>query len=444
MKCKGIKNAIKAVAFLLVFALLFSVVQDVLIKRNPQDAQFIPQFYDEPKNSLDAVYIGSSNCFTFWNSTVAWEEYGISVYPYSCNSMPFFAVKHLIKEAHKTQEKATFIVNINSITDDRISIDSMHYLLDVMPFSLNKLSLIHCMSEIGGYSWKDRMEYYLPVIRFHSRTGELKPSDFVTEPDGLKGSTTYSAYLNKSADVSADYVATDERVELSQTTIDYVNDMLDYCDSEQIEVLFVAVPQAKKNLDKIRRCNALGDLIESRGYTVLNLMEKSDEIGIDLTKDLYNGGHTNIHGSIKYTHYLSQILIEKYGFTDKRENSDYQSWNVTEEKYLDIVDSKILDVELDSIHRDFSLDLPKFKTASGKKQVTLTWNAVDGADGYAVYRKTGSSGAWERMDTTQECQFIDGNVKSKTTYYYAVVPYSVKDGENYYGNYKYNGVKVSL
>ena len=237
MKYRKTKIFVKSISFILIFVFLFSFVQDVLIKRASTDAQIIPQFYNERENSLDAVYIGSSNCFTYWNSAVAFEEYGLCVYPYSCNSQSFFAAKHIIKEVRKTQPQATFLININGINDGDVSVDSMHYLLDVVPMSWNKLSLTHHLSEINGYTWSDRMEFYFPIIRFHSRTSEITPVDFEVEPDGLKGATTYYPYLNTSKDVSADVVSTDKRGELSQKLVDYTNDLLDYCDQENIKIV---------------------------------------------------------------------------------------------------------------------------------------------------------------------------------------------------------------
>ena len=94
--------------------------------------------YEEPENSLDAVYIGSSNCYAFWNPNIAWEEYGIAVYPYCCSTQPLLATEYLIKEARKTQPNAVYIVNINTL-GDAVSDVVIHRLLDFMPLSKNKL-----------------------------------------------------------------------------------------------------------------------------------------------------------------------------------------------------------------------------------------------------------------------------------------------------------------
>jgi len=444
MKSEKIKILIRVVCFFLIFALTLGWVQDKLVKRSSIDRQFIPGFYSERENSLDAVYIGSSNCFTYWNSLVAFEEYGICVYPYSCNSQPFFAAMHLIKEARKTQPQATFIVNINSITDDVITVDAMHYLLDVMPFSLNKAELINHLSDIGGYSISERMEFYLPIIRFHSRLNEITEDDFGIKPDGYKGATTYYPYLNYSKNVSSNFVTTDKEGSLSEQTVNYTNQLLDYCDRENIKIIFVTVPQAKGQKDRIERYNALNKIIKNRGYTVLDLTEKCDEIGIDMTIDYYNGGHTNIHGSIKYTHYISEYLIKNFKFKDKRENKEYSDWQEAKTKYLNRIDSKILDIELDSVHRDYTLTIPSVKTTKAKSGVRISYAKSNNAKGYAIYRREGKNGTWQQIAVTEGYGFTDTKTKKDTDYWYRVVPFSIKGDEKYFGNHKYNGSKISL
>ena len=97
---------IKAVLFALIFILLFAYVSKVVTYPSDyRNYQWIGGFYEEEEESLDAVYIGSSNCYAFWNSMTAWEEYGITVYPYSCNAMSFLATEYLIKETKKVYIK---------------------------------------------------------------------------------------------------------------------------------------------------------------------------------------------------------------------------------------------------------------------------------------------------------------------------------------------------
>ena len=56
-----LKKLLKVVAFVLVFVLLLNVVSTALVAPNDYRCyQWVGQFYENEKDSLDAVYLGSS------------------------------------------------------------------------------------------------------------------------------------------------------------------------------------------------------------------------------------------------------------------------------------------------------------------------------------------------------------------------------------------------
>ena len=95
---------LKAVAFVLIFIiLLFRVSRIMTVNSADMEYQLMTGIYGEEENSLDAVYLGSSDTYAFWNPLIAYEEYGICVYQYNCSSQPLTVAENLIKEARKTQ-----------------------------------------------------------------------------------------------------------------------------------------------------------------------------------------------------------------------------------------------------------------------------------------------------------------------------------------------------
>ena len=67
---------------------------------------------------------------------------------------------------------------------------------------------------------------------------------------------------------------------------------------------------------------------------------------------------------------------------------------------------------------------PALKTPSATYQGTkVNWNSVKGADGYAVYRRTGSEG-WKMIATTSSASYTDSAILTNgRTYYYTVRAY---------------------
>ena len=435
---------IRVILFLLIFSVIFSFVSKTLTAPSDYDNfQRIRGFYEEEEDTLDAIYIGSSNCFAFWNAMAAWGEYGIAVYSYASNDQPLFIAEELIKETRKTQSNAKYIININTIKEDKITEAMLHYLLDYMPFSLNKIAITNRMADKGGYTFVERLEYFVPMLRYHSRWNDLSKKDFSYNNHGVKGTSHYKRYLYTSDDISDLYLRSENTKEVSEDIVSYVNSLLDYCDQENIEVVFVAVPQARKYVEQIEEYNMILDIIEQRGYDTVSTVSNPEELGLDLTKDFYDKYHTNIHGSLKFTEYLASYLVERFQFEDKRNHDAYKSWDAGYEKYLKYATAGALDIEFDLDKRNFDLLAVNDVTVNVNDGIELKWDAIDAADGYAVYRKDEKDTLWKRVALIDTTSFKDSNIKSNIEYNYRVVPYQVVDNETYYGDFDYEGIKVN-
>lgn len=433
----------KTVAFILIFLFIFRWVNMVFsIDSESKEFQGMSSLSLEPENTLDAVYIGSSNCNAFWNPVVAFEEYGIAVSQYTCNSMPLTVTEYMIKEARKTQPNAVFLVNINTLGEDEVSDVVMHRLLDNMPFSKNKLELTKYMTDLAGLSLKDSLQYYFPLIRFHERWDELKKSNFNFAINTVKNSPTYNNYVWGKDDITEYYTPTAEKMDISQVLKDSLNSLLDYCDEEKIKVVFVTVPRGERSVKYVKKFNTVNEIVSKRGYPVLDLMDSVDELDLDITNDYYNKTHTNIHGSIKFTNYVAKYLIKNYGFKDKRKDPAYQSWNDAVKEYTELVKPYILDFELDSKSRIYSLETPKKLSVTYDESINLSWNHSEGAKGYEVYRKVEKEGAWTQIAQTDGNNIVDSDIKKDKKYYYTVVPFVEKKGRRLYGQFKYRGISL--
>lgn len=441
---KVVKATVKVIAFMLIFIFLFNNVSEVLVSQGKMDYQGINGFYHERDNSLDAVYIGSSNCFAYWNPLIAWEEYGITVRSFACNTQPFYAVEYLMREALKTQDNPVFVVNINTLNDSTVNFQQMHKLLDSMPFSFNKLALTNHLADIGDYSFEDRLEFYFPIVRYHSRWSEITIDDIHgIENNGFKGSVIYRPYLSYIEDVEDSYIYTEKTTQLTEEIIAAANSLLDFCDKEELDVLFVTVPQVRERYYDIEKYNALNDIIEARGYDTLDLMCTPETLNLDFSTDFYNNHHTNIHGSVKFTHYVGEYLVDKYGFADKRDDSEYEDWNEGLANYKLSVGPYFLDFEW-SRNRDFDLVNPNPQFEYTGSSVELSWDDVDGADGYSLYRKIGGKDTWQFIGTINGTSYTDTDIDKGKVNYYTVVPFSVENSINHYGFFEYNGVRVEI
>ncbi len=432
---------IRTTVFLLIFATLFDKFNTLLI-RSSNDMQYhwMTGIYHEEEESLDAVYLGSSNCFAFWNQNLAWEEFGIAVAPYTCSLQPLHVTEYLIKEARKTQPDAVYVVNINTIGEEKITKNVMHLMVDNMPFSKNKIEFIDHLCDLSDMSFEDRLEFYFPIIKFHNNYSKITPELFNTDTREIKGGNTYIWYLDRIKNLLPLIKTSDKTSKISKTAEDGINSLLDYCDKEKLKIVFVSVPRAEESEKAVMQINTVRDMITSRGYTVLDLKDKADELGINFKTDFYNDTHTNIHGSIKFTYYISEYLVKTYGLKNKRNDKAYSSWENSYNKYYEYIKPYVLSIELDSKHRMYDLEKPEnLKLEAESDSLKVTWKANEKADGYTVFRRVNTD-AWEEITDTTGTSFVDNKINSKNKYTYTVAPFVNKNGEKYYGVFSYKGV----
>lgn len=328
-----VKKGIKIVVAVALFVAAFLGAQAILTgSPDRRDAQRVTGFYDQRAGSLDAVFLGSSATYAFWMAPYAWQEYGITVYPYATADQPLLTTKYLVEEVRKTQPDAMFIVNLATV-QMRPDTTNMHALVDNMPASLTKYQLIYHVTNQSGFNFSEKLELYLPFMRYHDRWSELSESDFYRPLDVYKAGNTYGNFLNRATDVSNGLASEAYYQELDEVTRRGLVDFMEYCEEEELTVLFVTVPQSLTAEDQLGLQNAAVDLVTSYGFDVLDMRACTEEIGIDFTTDFYNGNHTNMHGSIKVTSYLSTYLMQHYGLEDKRGDAAYSDWDKASSAY---------------------------------------------------------------------------------------------------------------
>ena len=82
-------------------------------------------------------------------------------------------------------------------------------------------------------------------------------------------------------------------------------------------------------------------------------------------------------------------------------------------------------------------------TSVGYNSVKLTWKMVKGANGYVIYRKTGS-GSYKKIAKVSKnttTTYTDKSLKCGTVYTYTVAAYKTQDGRTTTGAYNKTGIK---
>lgn len=333
------KNIIKTVLFLAFAVVLLLGLQKVLNVSNhfsEHTEMVFDGYYSEPENTVDAVLIGNSHIYKFWQSPYAWRQNGLATLPLSTSDMPASIVKNMAIEALKTQKPKVLVIDATEFAAAEAEENNKIFLvLNNMKFSRNYMDMIDNYCDYAGITGMDRMKYYFPILQFHSRWNDLRARDFVA---------TYPSYLNACylpdflEDTIEDrpHTATEKRLPIAEKSEAVLRDLLEWCTKQECEVLFIASPVFLEE-ERLQMFNYVGDIIKEYGIDFINYNDPGafEQFGFNVAVDYQDKSHTNVNGSWKFTQVLGQYLIDEYGLTDHRGEEAYASWETRAQSYFD-------------------------------------------------------------------------------------------------------------
>lgn len=324
---KKLKFASKLIIFAAIFIALF-VFASYIIRPGSEMKTRFTGFYAEPKGSIDVIVIGSSPVPPLYAAPLIWNDFGITLYPLGTNSQPTSGIKYLVKEAQKRQPSCLYVIDVSLFMVEPQSLltePNIRNIVDNMRYSYNRTAAINEMVQTPS----ERLNYYFDISKYHSvlRSGELSADAFkyfdFAVPSEYKGYFFVDAVEPfEPVDVSG----ITETKPIPQESEQLLIDLMAYCESEKLDVMFVIAPYIASDERKMSH-NYMQALIESHGYTFIDFNDITQQIGIDYATDLYNRNHLNLAGAEKFSTYFGAYLASAYDFTDNRGNADYASWD---------------------------------------------------------------------------------------------------------------------
>lgn len=323
-----LKNIFKITIFLFVFFVIY-VVLTYMKKPENVDLRNITGFYAEEKNTLDMVYIGGSAAFVYWQPLKAYEEYGIASYNFATNSIQVELYKYMIKEVMKRQNPKLLVLDARGFQyrdyDLKPKEASYRNVLTGTPLNKDKIEFIE--NNIPKYLKEETTSYKHDLFLYHTVLENRNFENifnmiFNKNKNDLKG----FYFVPNAKRMKKLRFRTDKVTSPSWTTINILNDLLEYLNTLDIEVLFIVSPYIEMEEEKeIFNCIEL--IIEKAGYNFVDSNEYYKDMKIDYDTDFYDYNHMNIYGSDKYTEFLSEYIEENYDLLDRRKDKKYSDWN---------------------------------------------------------------------------------------------------------------------
>ena len=332
------KKIVKQVAGFLIFVLILAVIYcslTWLFRGNGSEArEEICVFKNQ--GPVDVVLYGASNLLRYYEPLAAWEEKGFTSYNYATLSGPADTLKDYIAESRGTNEALLYVCDVRAFTmvTDRVEESALRNWSDSLPpFSPARWKGITSYLFSRDRTDVDVESYYFDLMKYHTNYEAL------SDEEQWKYLDLKSIYnVDKGFEPNEDHIPFEKpeicehRAELSERQSAVLEELLDYCDNENLQTLFICNPIILKEAD-CEVLNTIGDRIEERGYPFVNFNRYYDEMGLDFETDFGDVNHVNYLGARKYTDYLAEYISSHYDLPDHRDDPAYEQWNTDCETY---------------------------------------------------------------------------------------------------------------
>ena len=336
MKRNGCIIMVRCAAFIVLFSLIFSHTTSLLM-RHDDEASEIHAFYDEPKDSIDVLYIGSSPLLRDVSPMIMWNEHGFTGYV-RASALQAPAVSYgLLAESLRYQSPSLVVLlcdNIYLEYDYSEREGDLRRGLDGMKFSGEKLSLAKKITDEDPN--QSLLSYLFPIMRYHDRWKEVDWSE--SKPETLlkhsykKGNvylreTTPQEYPENFMEPSGN------AAEFNEESAYYIEKSIELCEKKGISVLILHLPKMSWSYEQSA---ALEDFANEHGadYLDLDRAENRVQLNLDPQTDYYDQGHMGLTGTIKVSEFLGAWLDNTYNLPDRRNDTAYaEGWNTDWEKY---------------------------------------------------------------------------------------------------------------
>lgn len=336
-----ISNIFKGILLLIIAIFLYNTI---IYYSYPDEISYVNTlaFKDKQKNSIDYIFMGSSHVYKGIIPEVFDYKLNVNSYNYATSNNIIEYNYIQTKEILKTQSPKYIFLDLFNLID-RIDDDvALHKAIDTIELSPLKYQTIKKYNKDEPIN-----EMLFPIIKYHLEWKNKVSSEKIAIRSKIKSQNIYKGYQFKTDkfndnDVPLENIAkTNEKLYLSEDRKNALDDIVNLCKENNIELVFFVVPFIDSEIFSIEDLQKYKNgLIEQYPeHTFIDLNLYYDEIGLT-NKDFYDMGHLNVYGAYKTTLFLSDY-IKKNNFITNTLSEDMIQNNIIsyQEFYADYKDA---------------------------------------------------------------------------------------------------------
>jgi len=314
---------------LAVLLLLQALLMPKYMTGKNKEGALIGEYYKNAGNN-DVVFIGDCEVYENFSPITLWENHGIPSYIRGSAQQLIWQSYYLMEETFRYETPKVMVFNVLSMKYDtpkstgnqsqREAYNRMT--LDGMRLSKSKWDAIFASMTEEEQKWEAQFSYLFPLLRYHDRWSQLTGDDF-------------KYWLRKEQVSDQGYLMQvgvkplqDEHVErplvdytLGENSWYYLDKMVELCEKHGTQLVLIKAP-ALSPVWWEQWDTQVEKYAEEKGLLYINMLDYQEEIGIDWSTDTYDTGlHLNVYGAEKAADWFGNILREKCGLTDRREDA---------------------------------------------------------------------------------------------------------------------------
>lgn len=328
----------KIICVIIAFSLLTMLFMPKYIEKNV-DGRITAEYYRE-KTPIDVIFVGASTVQADISPMTLYREYGITAYDRSGPSQVVPISYAVIMDSIKRNKPELVVMDVGFIyqPDDYVDEGASRKSLDSMRWSKYKAN---CINAVMGPT-ENYLDYVFPILRFHSRWNDLNLEDlkyWVYKPN-----VTYNGQVLQFSDEGryeeVNHYMLDSSVVASERTMMYLQMIVDACNENNVQLLFIKLPLIKGNWNEAID-NQVTDFAIDNKVNYYCLTESFEEIGLDINSDYTDGQHMNSYGAEKFSVFIGKYIKDNYSVSDR--TLDESTKNVFDrklEKYEDSIKNK--------------------------------------------------------------------------------------------------------
>ena len=319
---KKTKTVLSVVAVLTLFVLLFCLITRLLTPKYATDlveGSMISQYYGEAKDH-DVIFIGDCEVYSNFSPMELYRQQGITAYVRGSSQQLIWQSYYILRETLEYEIPKAVVLNVNAMRYSEPVSEAFHRLtIDKMRWSDEKVGIIRASMTEEENFWS----YVFPILRYHSRFDELTKEDFQyflkTKDNTWNGHLVNQNVLPvetlPTKRVLADY-------RFGDICYDYLEKIRLLCEDNGVELILIKAPSVYPYWYEEYDAQ-IQEYADEHGLAFYNFLDHVEEIGIDYQLDTYDGGlHLNLAGAEKLSVFFADILAEKHGIPDHRQDPD--------------------------------------------------------------------------------------------------------------------------